>query len=172
MAYSFTYSSLNELHIENNDGSIQITLPRPSIELATDKIYINDPSINKWEQVMRFIDFGLIDGVQPTSIQDAYDRLVVMQESINSSPIEVEVVSESNGVTCSIVSSSLSSPLILAANTYFSYTISTTGSVTIDGVLVPEGSWTWSSGVNDLLSSKTISTTGSGSVIVTTQQKA
>ena len=53
---------------------------------------------------------------------------------------------------------------------YHSYTIITTGTVSLDGVSVPEGSYSFGGGVNDLIDGTTI--TGTGSVVITSQRKA
>lgn len=61
-------------------------------------------------------------------------------------------------------------PHTIPDNVYHSYTIITTGTVSLDGVSVPEGSYSFGGGVNDLLDGTAI--TGTGSVVITSQRKA
>ena len=60
-------------------------------------------------------------------------------------------------------------PYTIPDNVYHSYTIITTGVVSIDGVAVVDGAYSFGAGTNDLLTGKTI--TGAGSVVITTQKK-
>ena len=60
-------------------------------------------------------------------------------------------------------------PYIIPDNVFHSYTIITTGVISIDGVAVVDGAYSYGGGTNDLLTGKTI--TGSGSVVITTQKK-
>lgn len=63
-------------------------------------------------------------------------------------------------------------PYTIPDNVYHSYTIITTGTVSLDGVSVPEGSYSFGGGVNDLLDGTTITSSGGGSVVITSQRKA
>jgi hypothetical protein len=80
-----------------------------------------------------------------------------------------EIIDQNSGtVTNGIISPTL--PYSIPADTYRSYTIITTGDVSIDGVSVSAGSYSWSGSGDEKSSDKEI--TGTGSVIILTQTKS
>ena len=62
---------------------VRIALPRPVVELSGDYIVIHDNS-GAFNRRFRLKDFDLVTGVEPTSILDAYTRLLAVQTSISS----------------------------------------------------------------------------------------
>lgn len=62
-------------------------------------------------------------------------------------------------------------PYTIPDNVYHSFTIITTGAVELDGVLVPEGSYSYGANTGDLLTGFAITTSSSGTVVITTQKK-
>lgn len=115
-----------------------------------------------------------IDTLQVTlETQGAADS-ILLQEIIDGSVVEQGLLQDLIDQDTGIVTAGISSPALptsITANTYNSYTIITSGSVGIDGVTVLPGTYTWSSGSNEVLSGKTLTDVSGGSVIILTQQK-
>lgn len=148
MAFTFEVAD-NALVITNGDVTpkVRIALADPTVELAGIEIRFYDKFI--WQRTFRFIDFGTIDGVVPTDIEDAYDKLLVLQNAVNAAnettlpagaataANQVTLINQGTGTIQSTYSAE-SLPYTVPAGVN-SYSIITQGSVAADGVTVPEG---------------------------------
>jgi hypothetical protein len=150
MAFVITNTN-SELLITN--GSVlppaRISLPNPVIEMALDYIAIYD-NFGKWERKFHFIDFGTIAGVAPSSLEDAYAKLLVLQVAINAASgggaLPAGAATSANQVTLieqgtGVIDTTFSTPALpyTVPAGVNSFSIITQGSVAIDGITVPSG---------------------------------
>ncbi len=87
----------------------------------------------------------------------------------SSNPLPVEVISDTGSITTGILSPAL--PYTIPDDIYNSFTIITSGTVSIDGVAVIAGSYTYSCNSNETLKGLDLTTSGGGTVVILTQQK-
>ena len=111
------------------DGDYQpksITFIQPSFRLATDKIRIYESGT--YATALMFHHFGTIDGVAPTDLQDAEDKLLALVPSSSGSG--------SNYNTPTVYDTVADLPISFSANTIHSISVlSTSGTttITVDG---------------------------------------
>jgi hypothetical protein len=84
MAFTFEVDD-NSLIITNSTDlpPVRIALVHPIVELADDQIHVFD-NFGQFMRTFRFHDFGTIAGVQPISMDDAYESLRVLQNQVNA----------------------------------------------------------------------------------------
>lgn len=89
---AFTFEVLNgALNISNGDTSpkVRMSLNQFTPELARDRIHISG-NFGKWDRIFYFNDFGEIGGEEPTDLEDAYDKLVVLQAEVQQANMPPE----------------------------------------------------------------------------------
>lgn len=102
---------------------------------------------------------GLATDDNITNIYNSINDLATSLQTYNTGAVATEIIAPVL-------------PYEISTGLYYSYTIITSGSVTIDGVEVPTGTTlTWTCGSNETLTSKVVDTAGGGTVVITTSQK-
>ena len=175
MAFVFTYTN-NKLQVSNGnvDPEVKISFTNPIPELAGDKIFIND-NFGRWERTLRIEDFGTISGVTPTDIEDAYNRLKTIQDTINSTSGGGGGTLPTGPVNLDVIDVNLSGgQYTFPSDTYYSATIYvTSGTISINGSTnpLPEGVYPFSAESGETLNSFTIDQVDDATMSILVQSK-